>query len=139
MKGESKKGGPPFRRVVHKRVDHRRVDDGWTTLPKGGSYKDGSSKGGWWVGHPSEGWFIEGWTTLNKYTQLVECLWGVNKKIPNRIRGKSCNLLQPNLAQQWFKSVHGDYGPKLFQLILPILKEITYEEAKDQIKLLKYF
>jgi hypothetical protein len=30
-----------------------------------------------------------------KHTQLVECLWGVNKrKIPNRIRGKSCYLLQ---------------------------------------------
>ena len=28
------------------RVDQKRVDDGWTTLPKGGSYKGGSSKGG---------------------------------------------------------------------------------------------
>ena len=28
-----------------------------------------------------------------KHTQLVECLWGVNKKqIPNRIRGKSCGI-----------------------------------------------
>ena len=51
-------GGPPFRRVVHTRVDHRKVDDGWTTLPNGGSYRvdftrvgegfciQGSTKGG---------------------------------------------------------------------------------------------
>ena len=75
-----------------------------------------------------------------KHTQLVECLWGVNKrKIPNRIRGKSCHLLQAYLAQQWFKSLHGDFGPELFQLILPILKEKSYEEVKTQIKRLKYF
>ncbi len=96
-----------------------------------------------WVDHPSEEWFIQGLTTLNKHTQSIRNFsnaCGVSiKKIQNRIRGKSFNLLQPYLAHQWFKSVHGDYGPKLFQLILPILKEIIYEEAKDQIKLLKYF
>ena len=33
-----------------------------------------------------------------KHTQLVECLWVLNKKqIPNRIRGKSCGLLQSYL------------------------------------------
>ena len=52
---------------------------------------------------------------------------------------KSCHLLQAFLAQQWFKSLHGDFGPELFQLILPILKEKSYEEVKNQIKLLKYF
>ena len=37
-----------------------------------------------------------------KHTQLVECLWCVNKKqIPNRIRGKSVKLLQLYLAQHW--------------------------------------
>ena len=30
-----------------------------------------------------------------KHTQLVECLWGTNKRsIPNRIRGKSVKILQ---------------------------------------------
>ena len=38
-----------------------------------------------------------------------------------------------------FKSLQGDFGPELFQLILPILKEKSYEEVKNQIKLLKYF
>ncbi len=75
-----------------------------------------------------------------KHTQLVECLWGVNKKqIPNRIRGKSCGLLQSYLAQQWWKSIHGTYGPELFQKILPILKETNYRDVQEQIKLLKYF
>ena len=74
------------------------------------------------------------------YTQLVKCLWGVNKKqIPNRIRGKSCGLLQSYLAQQWWKSIHGTYGPELFQKILPILKENNYKDVKEQIKLLKQF
>ena len=75
-----------------------------------------------------------------KHTQLVECLWGVNKKqIPNRIRGKSCGLLQSYLAQQWWKSIHGTYGPELFQKILPNLKENNYKDVKEQIKLLKQF
>ncbi len=50
------------------------MDDGWTTLPKGGSNKGGSSKGGRWVDQPSEGWFIEGLTTLNKHTQSIRNL-----------------------------------------------------------------
>ena len=50
-----------------------------------------------------------------KHTQLVECLWNVNKKkIPNHIRGKSCNKLQSYQVQQWWKSIHGDHGPTLF-------------------------
>jgi hypothetical protein len=40
------KGGPPFRRVDLIRVDQIRVDEGWTTLPKGGPNKGGSNKGG---------------------------------------------------------------------------------------------
>ena len=75
-----------------------------------------------------------------KHTQLVECLWVLNKKqIPNRIRGKSCGLLQSYLAQQWWKSIHGTYGPELFQKILPILKEKNYKDVKEHIKLFKYF
>ena len=58
---------------------------------------------------------------------------------PNRIRGKSCNLLQSYLAQQWWKSINGYFGPELFQKILPILKEKSYSEVKEEIKLLKYF
>ncbi len=75
-----------------------------------------------------------------KHTQLVECLWNVNKKkIPNRIRGKSCNKLQTYLAQQWWKSIHGDHGPTLFYKILPILKEKSYSTVKEEIKKRKYF
>ena len=29
-------GGPPFRRVIHSRVDQKRMQDWWTTLSKGG-------------------------------------------------------------------------------------------------------
>ena len=75
-----------------------------------------------------------------KHTQLVECLWGVNKrKIPNRIRGKSCNLLQTYLAQQWWKSINGCYGPVLFEKILPLLKAKSYMDVKSDIVTLKYF
>ena len=75
-----------------------------------------------------------------KHTQLVECLWGVNKrKIPNRIRGKSCILLQPYLAQQWWLSIHGSHGPDLFKKIIAILKEKSYDEVKSGIILMKYF
>ena len=36
-----------------------------------------------------------------KHTQLVECLWGVNKRqLPNRIRSKSVDILQLYHAQQ---------------------------------------
>ncbi len=65
--------------------------------------------------------------TTGKHTQLVECLWGVNKrKVPNRIRGKSVDLLELYLAQQWWKSVNGDNGPILFLKILNILKQVDY-------------
>ena len=75
-----------------------------------------------------------------KHTQLVECLWGLNKKrIPNRIRGKSCDLLQPYLAEQWWKSVNGTYGPDLFEKIIKILNEKSFNEVNNQIENLKYF
>ena len=34
--------------------------------------------------------------------------------------------------------VHGGYGPKLLQLILLILREMTFEEVKDKIKSLNF-
>ena len=42
-----------------------------------------------------------------KHTQLFEFLCEVNKRqIQNRIRGKSCILLQTYIAQQWWKSIN---------------------------------
>ena len=70
-----------------------------------------------------------------KHTQLVECLWCVNKKqIPNRIRGKSVNILQLYLAQQWWKSVNGNDGPNLFIKVLKILKQVDYNFVLKKIK-----
>ena len=75
-----------------------------------------------------------------KHTQLVECLWGVNKRqIPNRIRGKSCNLLQTYLAQQWWRSIHGTNGPEMFEMIITILNEKSYADVKFQVETLKYY
>ena len=43
-----------------------------------------------------------------KHTQLVECLWAVNKKkFQIESVEKNCHLLQSYLAQQWWKSIHG--------------------------------
>ena len=73
-----------------------------------------------------------------KHTQLVECLWGVNKRqIPNRIRGKSTKLLQTYLAQQWFKSIHGSQGPVLFLKILHVLKVKSLKTVQEEIKAIK--
>ena len=43
------------------------------------------------------------------------------------------------LVQQWWKSINDYYGPDLFQKILPILREKSYSEVKEEIKLIKYF
>ena len=37
------------------------------------------------------------------------------------------------------KVLIGYFGPELFQKILPILKEKSYSEVKEEIELLKYF
>ena len=69
-----------------------------------------------------------------KHTQLVECLWSVNKRqIPNRIRGKCVDVLQLYLAQQWWRSVNGNEGSSNFIKILNILKQLNYETVLNRI------
>ena len=63
-----------------------------------------------------EGWIKKGWSKGGPPFRRVDAI-----------------RVDAYLAQQWFKSLHGDFGPDLFQLILPILKGKSYEEVKSQI------
>ena len=76
-----------------------------------------------------KGWIKKGWTMDGPPFRRVDHRW-VDDRWTTLWKGGSSK------GGRW---VGPNYGPKLFQLILPILKEITNEEAKDQIKLLKYF
>ena len=72
-----------------------------------------------------------------KHTQLIECLWRVNKKqISNRIRGSCIENLKEYLGQQWFKSINSSQPNLLFLKVLEILKEQSYNDVIQKIKIL---
>jgi hypothetical protein len=55
------------------------------------------------------------------------------KQIPNRIRGKSVDLLKEYLGHQWFTSVYDTQPPELFMKIFDILKALSFDEVNAKI------
>ncbi len=69
-----------------------------------------------------------------RHTQLIECLWNVAKsEIDKRAMGKSENILDGYLAQQWFFSLIGKSVNERFLKICEIIKKRSYVQVKQEI------